>query len=103
MQLEFFLTNLGPRNYFTALARETEISFLAPPGFEAAPAASSISFPSPPFLIGLSELKPLIDQGETRTIVLTMELPTNVKQGVRKVVTLEIQPYGNNNAGGRSP
>ena len=58
-----------------------------------------MNFPASTFLTGLSEVKPLLEKGETREIVLTLRVPTNAEYGTRKVVFMEVQPYGNNAAG----
>ncbi len=104
-QVEFFLTNLGPRNYFTVLAKESSSGFSARGGQGEFGFGESqtdfINFPLPSFLAGLSEVKPYLDEGETRTIVLSITVPLEAELGVRKVIFLEVQPFGNNAAGNR--
>ncbi len=58
-----------------------------------------VNFPSPSFLTGLSEVKPHLRRNETRTISLTLRVPPGVSPGARKVVFVEVQPFGNNVAG----
>jgi hypothetical protein len=78
VHVDFLLTNLGPDVYFGVLASAEQ---------------------SPKLLAGLSETKPLVKQNETRTLVLTLRVPQDAKDGTVATVTLEVQPYGNNAAG----
>ena len=89
------VTNRGPSNYFSVLARESP----APTSPRVTADPNAVQFPSQPFLTRLSELKPLLETNETRTVVLTMEVPRGTPRGARKVVTMELQPYGNNAPG----
>ena len=90
VNVEFSLTNFGARNYFTTLAREFD-----------AGGVEGVNFPGSnvPFLTALSELKPFLENNETRPVVLTLQIPNDAPLGTRRVITLEVQPHGNNVAG----
>ncbi len=47
-------------------------------------AGDFINFPSPSFLRGLSEVKPYLSKGETRSIALTIRVPLQEELGSRQ-------------------
>jgi len=106
-QVAFLLTNLGRRNYFSVLARESDELFgngqaqvaglnfgegilLAAGGAGGGRGdASGIRF-----LIRLSEVQPLVEARETRRVVLTLRAPPTGAVGQAALITLEVQPGG---------
>ncbi len=111
VQVDFLLTNLGPANSFSVLARESlNNGFVAAVpggerrgdrfgfGFGGDGDGDFVNFPNGvvgvPWLTGLSELKPRLEREETRNVALTLAIPRSAQHGDRKIVNLEVQPFG---------
>ena len=81
VNVEFLLTNFGADTNFVVSANERMFG-------------DGLDFNTGSFLSAVSEAKPFVRRGETRSVTVELRIPASTPIGTKKMITLDIEPYG---------